>query len=80
MEKKIKLSEKQKEVIEDLQNGYILITNAEMKGANVAHIDGTVYHINNRVFWNLVDLKLIFQDSSRQHSYVLTNLGKTIEP
>ncbi len=78
-DKKLKLSKKQKEVMKDLRNGYELATNSDTRGAEVCHKSGNQYHINNRVFWNLVDMGLIFQNIEERFQYTLTELGKTIE-
>jgi hypothetical protein len=79
-DKKIKLSPKQKEVIKDLQNGWSLCTSSDVKGAWVSKSKNVKeYHINNRVFWNLVDKGLIFKNFRAHFNYTLTALGKTIE-
>ena len=79
-QEKVKLTAMQKRVIKDLQGDFILITDSSGKGAWVGNSEGQ-YHINNGVFWRLVDKGLIWQDCSRygHNNYVLTKLGKTIQ-
>lgn len=80
MNAKIKLSDKQKQVIKDVQNGYIIITGNEMKGAIIGRNIGEQYCINNGVFWRLVDKGLIAQgDAREQFNYRLTDFGKKIK-
>jgi hypothetical protein len=75
----IRLSQKQKQVIKDLQNDFVLITSNEVNGAWVGNSKGQ-YHINNRVFYNLLDKGLINQELQYPFNYVLTTLGKIIQP
>lgn len=74
------LTPKQNAVIWCLQNGWILITDSEMKGAIIAN-NKLQYKINNRLFWNLVDKDLIYQGDWRNHryNYVISKLGKSIK-
>ena len=73
-----KLSPRQAKVIKDMQNGSILITDCEIKGAWVSSPDRNVkdYHINSRVFWNLVKKGIIYQGGQRERfNYILTLAG-----
>jgi len=77
---KIELSKKQKEVVSILQRGGCLITSNEMKGAEVWDIvTNKSFRISNRVFWNLVDKGMIFQNMNKHQNYTITKYGKTIE-
>lgn len=76
----ISLSPVQNKTIWCLQNGYVLITDSEITGADVAHDNGNSFHINNGVFYRLVHLGLIYQSGSENHfNYLLTPKGKTIK-
>jgi hypothetical protein len=79
-EKKVKLTVKQNAVIWCLQNGWILITDSNRKGAIVA-ANKQQYQINNGLFWRLVHMDLIYQGdfATHRYNYVLTELGKTIK-
>lgn len=74
------LSAAQNKVIYALQNGFSLITSNTQKGAAVGSKEGH-FMINNRVFWNLVDKKLIYQSHNRDHhfNYILTDAGSKIK-
>lgn len=72
-----KLTPKQNAVIWCLQNGFILITDCSMKGAIVGDTKRQ-YHINNGIFWRLVEMGLIYQ-CFRTHDYILTEKGKNIK-
>lgn len=74
----MKPSKAQKEVIRDLQNGYVLITGNQLKGAVVGS-SKREYIIGTRLFWNLVDKGLVFQNMYENYNYTLTELGKQIE-
>lgn len=75
----MKLTRQQNCVINCLQNGWVLITDSEHKGALVASKTHQ-YRIGSRLFWNLVDKDLIYQGGSRDHhDYILTRLGATIK-
>lgn len=65
------LSKLQKKVLNDLQNGYILVTSHQLKGGIVCS-KGDEYYITNRVFWNLVDKGIIVQQSQYPFHFVLT--------
>lgn len=76
----MKLTPRQNEVIWCLQNGWILIANSEHKGAWVSKDGGGQYGIGTRLFWNLVDLGLIYQGGERHgFSYILTPLGLEVK-
>lgn len=80
----MKLTPKQNEVIYLLQNGEILITDSDTKGALLTNstktINGSI-RLNNRIFWNLVDKDLIYQGSWMESrcSFILTKKGKEIK-
>ena len=75
----IKLTPKQNAVIYCLQNGWILVTDSEVRGATVAR-NKISFTINNGVFWNLVDKGLIYQGGNEvRHHFVLTTLGMKIK-
>lgn len=74
---KIKLSKLQKKVMKDLQAGYSIITNCDVRGAWIGN-KTMEYHINNRVFYNLVDKGFIYQSFRDDFHYVLTDYGKNI--
>ena len=74
------LTKKQKEVVIDLQNGWSLVTNNEVKGAWVSKSKADKeYHIDNGIFWRLVKKGLIYQQLSHPFNYVLTEQGKSIK-
>ena len=75
---KIKLTPKQNAVIYLLQNGWELITDSEMRGAEVCNSTHQ-FHINGGLFWNLVEKGLIFQNRMKGDWYTLTELGKEIK-
>jgi len=74
----MKLTPRQKKVIKDLQNGYVLITDNSTTGAWVGN-HKEEYRINNRLFYNLMDLGLIIQQYKLPFDYILTPEGKTIQ-
>lgn len=74
----MKLTPKQNAVMYCLQNGWMLITDCEMRGADVCSKTHQ-FHINGNLFWNLVEKGLIFQNSAERFYYTLTDLGKTIK-
>lgn len=81
---KIKLTPKQQMVIELLQNGETLITNAAMGGERAyagVTFGSTTIEISLRVFWNLVDKGLIYQGTweEHRHNFVLTKTGKDLK-
>jgi len=74
-----KLTPKQNAVIWCLQNGWFLLTDREIKGAYVVS-EKLKYHINNGLFWRLVDMNLIYQGTAKEHfEYILTEKGKHIK-
>ena len=79
----MKLTNKQKEVIKDIQCGACICTDSSMKGAVISYptsLGGKQYHINNRVFWNLVDKGLIAQGGHREHfNYLLTTVAEKLK-
>lgn len=74
----MKLTPKQNAVIYLLQNGWELITNGEMKGAIVGNKDHE-FHINNGLFFRLVNKGLIFQNPQADYWYTLTKDGENIK-
>lgn len=77
--KNIKLTPKQNAVINLLQNGWVLVTGAEVTGAWVSN-DKYQFHINNGLFFRLVDMELIYQAGEKEHfSFILTTKGKSIK-
>jgi hypothetical protein len=76
---KLPLTQKQNAVIFCLQQGCCLITSDQYKGAWVAGNKGQ-YHINNGLFWRLVQMGLIKQSTweSKNFDYILTALGKKV--
>lgn len=81
MSTNMKLSPMQKLVIKKLREGWVLVTNSGMKGADVAgKVIEDKFHISNRVFWNLVDKGMIYQSGMEDRFYyILTEKGKTIK-
>lgn len=71
----MKLTEKQACVIYCLQNGWVLITDNEMKGAIVGSKQKE-FHIDNGIFFRLVNKGLIYQELGYPFNYILTRLGK----
>ncbi len=78
--KAVKLTPKQNAVIWCLQNGWILITSSDMKGAIVAG-KTLQFEINAGLFWRLVHKDLIYQGTWREsrYDYILTEKGKQIK-
>ncbi len=75
----VKLTPKQNAVIYLLQNGWDLITDMEVKGAWVCN-SKYQFHINNGLFFRLVNMGLIYQGGSEVgHSFILTKEGKEIK-
>jgi len=74
----MKLTPKQDYVIHCLQNGWVLITDCEMKGALVAG-NKKQFHINNGIFWRLVEKELIYQLMHYPFDYRLTEKGENIK-
>lgn len=73
------LTERQNAVINCLQNGWVLVTDWDSKGADVCN-DNYQYHITNRLFWNLVDKGLIEQGNAQEFfNYGLTKVGQEIK-
>lgn len=76
-----KLTPKQEAVIHFLQNGWRLITDSEIKGAWVC-CHKWQFHINNGIFWRLVEKDFIHQSTdyyNDRHSFILTEKGKNIK-
>jgi uncharacterized SAM-binding protein YcdF (DUF218 family) len=75
----IKLTPKQNAVVWCLQNGWVLITGSEMKGATVCNKTHE-YHINNGLFWRLVILGIIHQTGGETNfDFRLTKIGANIK-
>jgi hypothetical protein len=74
----MKLSAKQNAVIWCLQNGWMLITSSEMKGA-ICCTDKLEFRISHTIFWNLHDKGLIQQQLQWPFDYKITELGKSIK-
>lgn len=86
MEKKIKLSPKQKEIIRYMRDGYpMLIGVSDTSGRNYYMVAGTHNngfdntYFNVRVFSNLLKKGIVYQQFSHPFNWVLTDLGETIE-
>lgn len=77
--KEVKLTPVQNKVIWCLQNGWVLITDSSMKGAEVGNTAKECFHISNRVFWNLVDKEMVYQMLEWPFYYVLTQQGEKIK-
>lgn len=76
-----RLTKQQNKVINCLQNGFSIITGSEMTGAVIRNGEHQ-FNIGSRLFWNLYEKGLIFQDCGHGHGtwyYILTELGKTIK-
>ena len=73
----IKLTPKQNAVIYCLQNGWVFITDMEVKGALVCN-NKYEFRINNGLFYRLIELGLVYQGLVYQE-FVLTELGKRIK-
>ena len=80
--KKIKLTPKQNQVINCLQNGWEFVCDSEFSGAIVANGD-MQFEIGKRLFWNLYDKGLTYQTSTCKHDvqfdWLLTEKGKNIK-
>ena len=74
----MKLTPKQDAVIWCLQNGWILITDSELNGALVAK-NKKQFHINNGLFFRLLNKGLIAQQIGPPFEFVLTESGKLIK-
>lgn len=74
----MKLTPKQDYVIHCLQNGWVLITDQDYKGAIVGNHKNQ-FHINNGIFWRLVEKGLIHQELQSPFNFVLTNEGSKIK-
>ena len=75
---KVKLTKRQNEVLYDLQNGYILITDSSSADVSVAG-DCCSYHISIAFFWKLFHMGFIYQGGiNERHNYILTELGKKV--
>jgi hypothetical protein len=81
----IKLTKLQKKVIKDLRDGMSVITSSEVKGAWISgprSMNREDYHIDNGVFWRLVNKGLIRQGLggfNDNFDYRLTELGKKVK-
>ena len=67
-----KLTKRQKEVMIDVCNGGMFITDSEQTGAWISFekgIDKDDYHIHNGVFFALVNKGYIYQDMNRHFGY-----------
>ena len=73
----MKLTKRQKEVYNDLKNnGAIMITDSDYVGATVGFSrdsDKEDYHIGTRLFWNLVDKGVIWQQFRWPHGYIISS-------
>lgn len=78
----MKLTKQQNMVINCLQNGWVIITDSEYPGAWVGN-SSYQFKIVGRLFWNLVEKGLIFQDHGHgfghHWNYILTDEGKGIK-
>lgn len=80
MSNDLKLTPKQKKVVRDVRDGgYVIITNCEMRGAIIGRTSGDQYEIGTRLFWNMVDKGLIYQQLGYPFNYVLTEKAKNIK-
>lgn len=70
-----KLSPLQKKVVKCLQDDFVLITDNQIKGAMVGNSKGE-FHISNRVFCNLIDKGLIYQQLQYPFNYILSIAGQ----
>lgn len=76
----MKLSPLQIKVIKCLQNDWWLFTDNTIKGAEVISENGKEqFHVSNRVFYNLLQKDLIYQQHEHPFNYVLTLEGETIK-
>lgn len=71
-----KLSRLQKDVIILLNEGWVLITSNECKGAQVCTTNNNGFKINNGVFFRLVEKGYIHQPDCPPFDYVLTGKAK----
>ena len=81
MTKETPLSKKQKGIVSDLQDGFVIVASSEHKGAWISkkgQLKGD-YHIDNGVFWRLVKKGIIAQQVVWPFHYELTKLGKEIK-
>jgi hypothetical protein len=74
----MKLTPKQNQVINCLQNGWVLITDRDSKeiwcGDNEAQ-----FSFGRWLFWNMVEKGLISQELTLPYNYILTSLGRDIK-
>lgn len=76
--KGMKLTKQQNKVINCLQNAWVLIADSESAWIAVAHPKGD-FIIGTRLFWNLVEKGLIYQELRSPYDYILTALGEEIK-
>lgn len=69
----VKLTTLQKDVLILMNQGWILITSSDHKGAQVCCKTSNGFRINNGVFFRLVNKGMIYQQPHPPFEYVLTN-------
>lgn len=82
MDKKISLTKKQKEVVELMQNGWILLVGqSETNGRVYQYISKGFDNIymNATLFSNLISKGMVYQQQRHPFDWVLTDLGESIE-
>ncbi|MEM1337290.1 MAG: hypothetical protein AAGF96_06045 [Bacteroidota bacterium] len=67
------LTKRQKKVVNDVFNGAVIITDREMRGAVISGKGKADYHIDNGVFFRLVEKGWIYQQLRKPFDYVLTH-------
>lgn len=69
----MEVTKRQKQVLKDVFNGAVFICDSDVTGACISGDNiKEDYHINNGVFFRLVEKKLIYQTGSPNFDYVLT--------
>lgn len=75
----MKLTPIQKKVVSILQDEGLLFTDNTVKGAEVCDKNNKTFHINNGVFWRLVNKGVIGQQLQYPFHYELTPIGEKIK-
>lgn len=73
----VKLSNIQRQVVMDLQNGGCLCTDSSSPNVWVGLPNGSQYMIKGRVFWNLYNKQMIYQSLKWPFYYILTAQGES---
>ncbi len=74
---KCKLTPKQNMILYCLQNGWSLITSSEYSNVCIGNDKGQFW-FTGALFWRMVNMGFIYQQSRHPHWYVLTELGNKV--